>query len=185
MSSFVGGKLRKLGSLLFMLSVGAYASPLTWTLQGFTFGDGGTASGSFVFDASSGAYSSINISTTSGSVLTGATYMFPDPANAPFNGPAELFVVTSNAPDLTGTPVLTLIWASNLTNAGGTVPLSGSLSSGESTCTSPTCSSINQSTVRTTTAGSVSAPSSVPEPATIMLVGCALITLAWKRRSFR
>jgi PEP-CTERM motif len=173
--------LRRLASLIFLLSAGAWASPLTWTLQGVTFTDGGTASGSFVFDATSGIFSSINITTTTGSVLTGANYTFPDPGNVAHNGPAELFMVTSNAADLTGTPILTLIWASNLTNAGGIVPFSSTLNSGETTCTSPTCSSIDQTTGRTTTAGAISAPASVPEPATILLVGSALAVLGWWR----
>jgi PEP-CTERM motif len=173
--------LRKLGSLLLLFSAGACAGPILWTLQGVTFNDGGTASGSFLFDAGTGQYSSINITTTSGSVLTGATYAFPDPANAPFNGPAELFMVASNAPDLTGSPFLSLIWQSNLTGAGGTIPFSTTLNSGETTCTSPTCSSINQSKVRLATAGAVTT-AAVPEPGTFVLVGVALAAVGLRRR---
>jgi hypothetical protein len=49
-------------------------APVTRNLSGVTFGEGGTASGSFVFDSSTNTYSSINITTTSGSTLTGTTY---------------------------------------------------------------------------------------------------------------
>ncbi len=42
------------------------------------FADGGTASGSFDYDAGTNAYSFVNI-TTSGGSLTGATYLALDP----------------------------------------------------------------------------------------------------------
>src|SRR5262245_57223502 len=48
--------LRFLSLLALLAAAGvppqASASPLTWTLVGVTFSDGGTASGSFVFDES-------------------------------------------------------------------------------------------------------------------------------------
>ena len=39
-----------------------------------TFDDGGTASGSFVYDAVTNTYSAINVTTTTGATLAGATY---------------------------------------------------------------------------------------------------------------
>jgi hypothetical protein len=36
----------------------AHATPLQWTLDNFTFSDGGTAMGSFIYDADTNTYSS-------------------------------------------------------------------------------------------------------------------------------
>ena len=35
----------------------ALSTPLTWTFSGFTFADGGTATGSFIYDADTNTYS--------------------------------------------------------------------------------------------------------------------------------
>jgi len=101
----------KISALFVLLSVGACAGPITWTLQGVTFADGGTASGSFVFDATADVYSSINITTTVGSVLGGSTYGYPNAGIV--GGPFDLITVASNAADLTGTPVLYVYWATS------------------------------------------------------------------------
>ena len=61
-----------------MLTVGymsADAAPLRWNLDGVTFPDGGSANGSFVYDADTGMYSDIGINTTAGAILGGATYL--------------------------------------------------------------------------------------------------------------
>ena len=54
----------------------ASATPLLWTLNGLVFDDGGTASGSFVYDADSHHFSAINLATTAGSILPGATFHY-------------------------------------------------------------------------------------------------------------
>jgi hypothetical protein len=177
-----GPGLLPLSALLLLLPAGALAGPVTWTLQGVTFADGGTATGSFVYDATANLYSSINLITTAGSKLNGATYAFLDPSQIPFEGPMELAVVTLNAGSLTNTPDMSLFWIVNLTNAGGTVGFSTSLNSAEGSCLSATCSSVDQNPAdyRIITAGSItSAPT--PEPSTLMLVGCAVGVLGWRR----
>ena len=64
-----------LGMLL--VAAAANAQPVTWYIQGVTFSDGGTASGSFNYDAATNSYSQVHITTTPGSVrATGATYGF-------------------------------------------------------------------------------------------------------------
>jgi hypothetical protein len=58
--------------LVLLTAQTASAVPIQWTLDGVTFIDGGTASGSFVFDADLSIYSSINTSTTAGSTCSPA-----------------------------------------------------------------------------------------------------------------
>src|SRR5215813_9278566 len=62
--------------LIALLSLPSVASAdgATWTFSGVTFDDGGTASGSFFYDATNNTYSDINMTTTAGTLLTGALY---------------------------------------------------------------------------------------------------------------
>ena len=159
--------------VLFFLAAQSHAAPLTWHLQGVTFADGGTASGSFVFDADSTAYSNINMVTTAGSSLPGATYSilyvaFPN---------ALIALQTAGAPQ--GSTALQFLFASNLTNAGGTVNIHLSSNGFEGTCDA---SQICASNFRLVTAGAVTAANAVPEPATAALLPAALLALAISRR---
>ena len=63
--------------LVLTLSTPAHA--ILWTLSGVTFDDGGTASGSFDYDADTNTLSSINIVTTAGGTLAGAIFTFQHP----------------------------------------------------------------------------------------------------------
>jgi hypothetical protein len=65
------------------------ATPLTWTLQNVTFSDGGTATGSFVYDASTETVVSYSISVSGGN-----TTVFPP------------FVYQNGGADNTGTSVV-------------------------------------------------------------------------------
>lgn len=56
----------------------AQAMPVTWTLSGVTFAGGGTASGSFDFDADLDRYSNVAITTTAGgNFATDSFYVSP------------------------------------------------------------------------------------------------------------
>ena len=110
--------------LLLLLGLPSIASAdgVTWDLSGVTFDDGGTASGSFVYDADTNTVNDIDIVTTAGTAFGGATYTGSDPAFGPF--PDQLVVVTdASLADFTGTPVLNLLFLDSLTDAGGTVDL--------------------------------------------------------------
>src|SRR5262249_54293485 len=105
----------------------AFAIPLTWTLNNVTLSDGGAASSSFAYDPSLNQYSSVSITTTTGSVRTGTTYTFV--CTAPCNGvtPTSMEVLNltaSSSSDLTGTPGLALFFPPGMTNLGGTLSLS-------------------------------------------------------------
>ena len=96
------------------------AVPVLWTLSDVTFDDGGTASGSFVFDADTVAFSAINVVTTDGAVLLGTTYGFAHPG---FPDDPNRFVVADTLPLAVGIHAMALALASPMTNAGGVIPI--------------------------------------------------------------
>jgi hypothetical protein len=158
--------------VLFCVPSIASADGITWNLNGVTFDDGGTASGSFVYDATTNAYSSIDIITTTGTAFGGAIYTGLSSAFG--SGPTGMLLGPSG--DLTNTPLLFLLYGP-LTNAGGTVPLivSGENQGGEGTCDNSDCS-LN-TLLRSTTAGKVVGTVSTPEPSALSLLGLGLVVL--------
>ena len=153
------------------------ANPILWNLVGVTFDDGGTASGSFVYDADTNTYSNISITTTAGSAFGGATYtLINDVADGPTA--SGIYLVTS-VPATPGMPGLIMGFL-NLTNAGGTI--------------SPPNFSISEGTIYTNPRGLLPQRSnlaliggltSVPEPSSFILSTIPLGALAFfalKRR---
>jgi hypothetical protein len=97
------------------LSAPVQASIIDWTLEGVTFDDGGTASGTFSIDTSTGHLVSYDITTTAGSTLGGTVY---DPSTAPFvgysdYGPNSFLLITA-----TGTKYITVEFLNPLTSGG-------------------------------------------------------------------
>jgi hypothetical protein len=164
----------------------ALADPIQWTLAGVMFDDGGSAFGSFLFDADTTTFSAVNIQTTAGTALAGVAY--PDFA---FGDASILFLISDPSvlgdptPDLTGVWQLALGLTSPMTNGGGVIPL-GSVGQGsELFCADVDC--ILQSG-RFIDAGAIEAESvmtQVPEPSTLALVGIGLATLWLRRRRSR
>jgi len=151
---------------VFSLSAaGALAVPLTWTISNAAFGDGGTASGTFVYDADTNTFSNINITTTTGSVRSGASYSFV--CTAPCNGvipnsSQSLMLTLSSASDQTGAPGFAIFFTQPLSNVGGNRGLSGL----EATCSNATCTAPTGAS-RSLNTGVVTAPitSGRPVPA--------------------
>jgi hypothetical protein len=167
-----------LAAFTMMFAAPAQAAPVTWNLQNWTFDDGGTASGSFVFDASTGVYSDVSVLSTNGTVRTGANYVLPDPAspgNATFAG-----WVTGLLPDFTGTPIIAVNWANALTDAGGAVAVDFAGLHAEFACGNVPCS-FGMGPARNLITGAVTT-AQVPLPATLPLVGLALVILGAARR---
>ena len=153
----------------------AQAIPVTWTLSGVTFTGGGTASGSFDFDADLDRYSNVAITTTAGgNFATDSFYARPGRGLD-----ATYFDAgTRCAPDCS--LGFTLVFDSNLTNAGGTSSLIAG--SGELYAFDDGWDSFIKG--RNINAGEVSAPvAAVPEPETyaLMLAGLAAVGFATKR----
>ena len=174
--------------LLFLLCVPSLASAdsLTWTLSGVVFNDGGTASGSFVYDAVTNKFSSINIVTTAGSTFGGATYQDLNPGFAPLPN-SIVFVPNPNLANFTGTMLLDLELGPPLTNLGGTVGFT--VNAFEGICGLSDCTNFAPTPFRVVTAGElVSSPvTTTPEPSALWLSAVGLVVLmgALKRTLLR
>jgi len=159
-----------------LMAASASADQVTWDITG-QFDDGGTISGSFVYDADLNQFSSIDVTTSAGSVLSGALYTLPDPCcgSVPY---FLLFVTTTG--DLTGTPVFSDYLVSPMTDAGGTIDLatSGAPIFAEESCANANCTG-PAGLERAVISGDVS---SVPEPSTFLLVLPLGVLMAALRR---
>jgi hypothetical protein len=184
---FAPAGLRRVAAvLLFSLtSLAVQASPVLWTLQDVEFEDGGTASGSFIYDRDSNAFSAISIITTTPAQAPWHTFnaLLPGGFND-FNG-VEL--VQSGFPNLSNRPLLQLTFMTQLTNAGGVVALVDFFAppgpSVEANCLTSNCSSA--SFVRAMSSGGIfgqAVATVVPLPAAGLLLPAALGLLTFLRR---
>lgn len=152
---------------------------VTWTLDNSLFDDGATASGSFVYDATTNTFSSIDIATSLGTSFTGAAYNSVDPGFGPFAFDVA-FVTSPSLSSYIGTPALELNFASNLTDAGGIV----STDINEFICSDANCSTATD--IRGTVEGGfVSGVVNTPEPSSValLLVGLVALCGVHRRRS--
>jgi hypothetical protein len=165
----------------------ASADGITWDLVGVTLGGGGTASGSFVYDATTNTLSNVDITTSGGTAFTGATYLAANPGFGlgSYLGPTfyQLVFVPNPSLSAVGTPVLVLYSTpegfpnlppgSELTLASG---------SGEYTCGNAACSVVG-SEIRSLQGDIVA----TPEPSSVLLLGLGLagLMVVGKRRIFQ
>jgi len=130
--------IRAIVCLGLLFGISAEADPVTWTFVGGSFMDGGTISGSFTFDADTGLFSNIDVTTAGGS-FPGAHYTAISPSRP--SSPSGFHFVTQASGDLTGTNTLDSFLNPPMTNLGGTIPLFanqlGAIT--ENTCLNATC----------------------------------------------
>jgi hypothetical protein len=157
-----------LALLIVGTSLASAATVVTWTVINAAFNDGGTLSGSFGYDATSDTYSSIALTTTGGTIRSGAQYDTFNNCCGP-EGPAFLLFITNAPGDLTGTPVLSIDLLAPMTIVGGTIgfDLAGAYFS-ENSCANAGCNNA-ANPIRDLVSGSITTGSPVPEPGTFLL----------------
>jgi hypothetical protein len=182
-------RLLKFCLLPFLFVVSASAVPINWVLSGVTLDDGGTVSGSFVYDVTTNSFATVNITTTNGSSRTGQVYHFVCGQDVPTcNGltpsSGNALYLTSTAANQTGLPALALFFTPPLSNITGSRSASGL----EATCNNATCAA-PVPPIRNVTAGTVTSATlqPTPIPTTWLLVMTGLILAGlytwWTRRN--
>jgi hypothetical protein len=152
------------------------AATVTWFLQDVRFDDGGTATGSFGYDADTNNFSAINI-TTSASGVFGATYGVPGLGTSTFFDTVTAFPVI-------GESRLAFELTAAMTNLGGTIAINllGFISDVELLCTETSCSIFT--TYRLLSKGAITT-SPVPIPAALPLLAAGLSAMGfmgWRRK---
>ena len=156
----------------------ALSAPLRWTLNDVLLTDGATATGSFVFDADTLVVSDVNMFTSAGSALSGASYL----GGVNYSRvPSGFWFQFHEGEDVTPGPIPTfdLIVVNPLDNAGGSVTVRRI---NEGFCAWATeCDGGTFSRWDTREIAYLSS-SVVPIPAAVWLFGSALAGLGWMRR---
>ncbi|MEO1029820.1 MAG: HYR domain-containing protein [Bacteroidota bacterium] len=118
---------------LFILLSWSSQAQQTWYLDNVVFESGATATGSFDYDASTFAYTNIDIRVTNSTNYGNPPYFNANFSNATF----VIFVI--DEVDLDGEPALYFTYDQALPAGGGTVNITTGVASSLATCFAPTC----------------------------------------------
>jgi len=156
-------RLFRIAIAITALTVAASAFPRVYTFTGVTLNDGGTVSGTFTFDADAGTpcsthaspcgvYSNINVTTSTGSARTGATYTAVCGTNVPSctgvsPDSTEVLLLTSTAANQAGLPAVAIFFTTiggvppaGLSDTTGPIDVSGAVGIGqEAGCSNAVC----------------------------------------------
>lgn len=152
----------------------SYAIPIKWELD-INLSDGGTVSGSYVYDADSNIFSDISVSAVGGPFPAASSSLTS--VLTAYSNSSTLDLVPAIA-DLTGVQDVYIGLASAMTNVGGVIDISFVETY---TCDDSTCDTFTLLYSATSFSGTATA-TSVPEPATLGLLGLGLIGLGLTRR---
>lgn len=156
----------------------ASADGISWTLNGVNLFDGGSVTGTFNYNATTNAYSAVNVSSTAGLLFAGASYSTLTDA---INSGSTVLGLGQNPfydGDLTGQTLLDLIFTNPLTNAGGT----DTVTAFEFICTNANCI---LPIMRFNLSGKVTtSPIGAPEPASLLLLASGLLAFFVLRPRF-
>jgi hypothetical protein len=160
-------------------AVPALAVPVTWQVSNVVFDDGGTLAGTFIFDAATGAYSSIDLSSTAGTTILSDRHYGSPYTPSPGNSSLMIAVADASLP-LEGQDALVLTWGADLTDAGITTTvlprtLGFSFEGYVNNGSLPGLRNVIST-------GTVAAVTAVPEPGTLAVAALALTALAATRR---
>jgi hypothetical protein len=151
------------------------AVEILWTLDNAVFDDGGTITGSFIYDADTDIYSSVSVTTTAGTEFGGFSYT---DAHIDTAGSTTLDLESPDWLTAVDGSALNLVFFNPLTNAGGTINLDLFGFTVESWCINvPDCSGAGDRGVREAISGSVIGTAVVPLPPAVWLFGSGLLGL--------
>ena len=176
-------------ALLFGATVEAIALPVRWELVDFRFNDGGTAHGSFTYNSDTTQFSVIDLSTTSGSMLSGRHFVSTAGAWGIFSNVGVLAFSDTSGPDFTGAGWFRIDAKIDFNASTGTIVNQWLDVGAESFCMNYYCSSAaneitNPGQSRDTISGHLVATAPIPEPETyaMMLAGLGLLGIVARRR---
>jgi hypothetical protein len=148
------------------------AAPIVWTVQNAVFDDGGTLTGSFVYDADTESFYNVDLVTSVGPKFPGVTFSDADLQLSCCD--AITLEINSGEGAHLGDQFFLFYFEEWLTNSGGVVEIA--TSSREAICLDNDCNYVD---MRYITEGAVAA---VPIPSAVWLFGSALAFLGWIRR---
>jgi hypothetical protein len=166
-------RLSMLAAVTIFVVAAAPAAPIVWTLQNVTFSDGGTATGSYVYDANTNTVTNWSIAVSGGTTATFPAFTYntttsnlssfgPSATQVIFDDPSQIFGGNPLQPR-----ILDLVLNAPMTNAGGVITL---LSGPPIVGFDGSRECYNCSPFRTAVSGSLA---EIPEPTSALLISSA------------